>query len=88
MSQLSAVASLSRVTDSQKFSEIIDQMSVPTVSVYRRDKEKPFRRPTQNPRPRSAHHSKAALSLNERRGAATEIRPVLQEEANKWTPSN
>ena len=43
--------SLSEVEgDSQKFSEIIDKMSVPTVQTYKHStKEKPFRRPTQNP---------------------------------------
>ena len=47
-----AMSSLSGVRDSKKFGEVLDKMFVPTVQAYRqKEKERPFRRPTQNPRP-------------------------------------
>jgi len=47
-----AMSSLSGVRDSKKFGEVLEKMFVPTVQAYRqKEKDRPFRRPTQNPRP-------------------------------------
>ena len=52
-----AISSLSGVRDSKQFGEVLDVLFVPTVQAYRqKEKERPFRRPTQNPRP-SRHSS-------------------------------
>ena len=58
------INSLSKVgKDKAKFSEIIDQMFVPTVEPYRqREKEKPFRRPTLNPTRQSQTPSQRAAA--------------------------
>lgn len=63
------MSSLTGVKDSKKFSEIIDKMFVPTVQAYRqKEKEIPFRRPTQNPRPQrnSTSPSKRAAAIKRR----------------------
>ena len=60
-----AMSSLSGVRDSKKFGEVLDKMFVPTVQAYRqKEKERPFRRPTQNPRP-----SKGSSSPSQRAAA-------------------
>ena len=63
-----AMSQLDGVRDSKKFGEVLDKMFVPTVQAYcNKEKEKPFRRPTQAVRPTksSAGQRAAAKQRNE-----------------------
>jgi len=69
-----AISSLSNVKDSKRFGEIIDKMFVPTVQAYRqKEKERPFRRPTMNPRP-----SKGSSSPSQRLAARQRLEAKKQ----------
>ncbi|CDW81023.1 UNKNOWN [Stylonychia lemnae] len=74
-----AIMSLSSVNTKEKFKEIIDNLYVPTASVFKKKtKEKEFRRPTQNPvkRSKSQHRSQQSTKSQKNKEFEDKIKDI------------